>query len=417
MPSQRALFGSLRRPQPEIRTDVGTQIEWEAVLNALPVNVLVLDPVTANITYANRRSVETMHALRQYLPREVNPDQMVGTSMDVFHKNPHHQRSIVADPSRLPWRTKIRLGPKTLDLHVSAVMAQGAYIAAVLSWADVTPFTDAISAFDSAIQTALDAAGGATQTMQDSANQVLEKTGETSDAAATASTGAVGTSVNVRTVARAVEELNTANAEITQQMNRSRSVTGEAVEEARQAVTSVRALSENSNHIGQVVGMIGQIASQTNLLALNATIEAARAGPAGRGFAVVASEVKELAAQTARATDDVSRQVAMIQTATTSTASTIERIAGIIARIDESAISVGSAVEEQSATSTEIRRSVEEASGRTETVSSSVAAVAMSATDSAKSAERMLRATADLNREIEAVAAAVKLFLGEVRKI
>ncbi|WP_243214355.1 MULTISPECIES: methyl-accepting chemotaxis protein [Methylobacterium] len=387
------------------------------MLNALPVNVLVLDPVTANITYANRRSVETMHALRQYLPREVNPDRMVGTSMDVFHKNPHHQRSIVADPSRLPWRTKIRLGPKTLDLHVSAVMSQGTYIAAVLSWADVTPFTDAISAFDTAIQTALDAAGGATDTMRDSANQVLQKTGETSDAAATASSGAIGTSANVRTVARAVEELNTVNAEITHQMNRSRSVTGEAVEEARQAVASVRALSENSNHIGQVVGMIGQIASQTNLLALNATIEAARAGPAGRGFAVVASEVKELAAQTARATDDVSRQVAMIQTATTSTASTIERIAGIIARIDESAISVGSAVEEQSATSTEIRRSVEEASGRTETVSSSVAAVAMSATDSASSAERMLRATADLNREIETVAAAVKLFLGEVRKI
>jgi methyl-accepting chemotaxis protein len=107
----------------------------------------------------------------------------------------------------------------------------------------------------------------------------------------------------------------------------------------------------------------------------------------------------------------------MIQAATTSTASTIERIAGIIGRIDESAISVGSAVEEQSATSTEIRRSVEEASGRTETVSSSVAAVATSATDSADAAQSMLRATADLNREIEAVAGAVKLFLGEVRKI
>lgn len=417
MKIRRSILGALRRTHDVERTEFAPQIDSEAVLNALPVNVLVLDPVSANITYANRRSIETMHALREYLPREVDPDRMVGTSMDVFHRNPRHQRSIVADPSRLPWRTKIRLGPKTLDLHVSAVMSQGSYVAAVLSWADVTPFTDAISAFDGAIQTALDTAGGATSTLRDSARQVLEKTGETSHAAATAATGAVGTSANVRTVAEAVEQLNVANAEITQQMNRSRSVTSEAVEEARQAVASVRALSENSNHIGQVVGMIGQIASQTNLLALNATIEAARAGPAGRGFAVVASEVKELAAQTARATDDVSRQVAMIQTATTSTASTIERIAGIIGRIDESALSVGSAVEEQSATSTEIRRSVEEASGRTETVSSSVAAVAKSATDSASSAQSMLSATAELNREIDAVAAAVKLFLGEVRKI
>ncbi|WP_200927235.1 methyl-accepting chemotaxis protein [Methylobacterium sp. Leaf88] len=417
MKTQRTILDAWRRPHAENRAKVSPQMDLEAVLDALPVNVLVVDPVSANITFANRRSIETMHALRQDLPQDVDPDRMVGTSMDVFHKNPQHQRSIVADPSRLPWHTKIRLGPKTLDLHVSAVMAQGAYIAAVLSWADVTPFADAITAFDGAIRAALDGAGGATDTLRHAANQVLEKTGETSAAAATASRGASGTSANVRTVARAVEELNTANAEITQQMDRSRSVTGEAVEEAREAVTRVRALSENSGHIGQVVGMIGQIASQTNLLALNATIEAARAGPAGRGFAVVASEVKELAAQTARATDDVSRQVAMIQAATTSTASTIERIAGIIGRIDESAISIGSAVEEQSATATEIRRSVEEASGRTETVSSSVAAVATSATDSADAAQSMLRATADLNREIEAVAGAVKLFLGEVRKI
>lgn len=411
------MFGAMRRAQPDVPAEVAPQTNFEAVINALPANVLVLDPVSANITYANKRSIETMHALRQYLPREIDPDRMIGTSMDVFHKNPHHQRSIVADPARLPWRTKIRLGPKTLDLHVSAVMSHGNYIAAVLSWADVTPFADAISTFDTAIQTALDLAGGATNTLRDSANLVLEKTGETSEAAETASTGAAGTSANVRTVARAVDELNSANAEITQQMNRSRAVTSEAVEEARQAVSSVRALSENSNHIGQVVEMIGKIAHQTNLLALNATIEAARAGPAGRGFAVVASEVKELAAQTARATDDVARQVAMIQTATTTTASTIERIAGIIARIDESAISVGSAVEEQSATSTEIRSSVDEASGRTETVSSSVAAVALSAMGSATSAQSMLRATADLNREIDAVAAAVKLFLGVVRKI
>ncbi|WP_156629452.1 methyl-accepting chemotaxis protein [Methylobacterium sp. Leaf85] len=417
MTKRNSFFSVQRWANADALTEIVPPLEFEAVINALPVNVLVLDPVSANITYANKRSIETMHALRKYLPQEVDPDLMVGTSMDVFHKNPHHQRSIVADPSRLPWRAKIRLGPKTLDLHVSAVMSRGTYIAAVLSWADVTPLTDAISAFDTAIQTALDVADNATNTMRASANLVLEKTGETSDAAATASTGAVGTSANVQTVARAVRELNVANAEITQQMNRSRSVTGEAVEAARQAVANVRSLSENSDHIGQVVGMIGQIASQTNLLALNATIEAARAGPAGRGFAVVASEVKELAAQTARATEDVSRQVAMIQTATNSTATTIERIAGIIARIDESAISVGSAVEEQSATSTEISRSVAEASGRTETVSSSVAAIAMSATESVTSAQSMLSATADLNREIEAVSSAVNLFLGEVRKI
>ena len=126
MKTQRTILDAWRRPHAENRAKVSPQMDLEAVLDALPVNVLVVDPVSANITFANRRSIETMHALRQDLPQDVDPDRMVGTSMDVFHKNPQHQRSIVADPSRLPWHTKIRLGPKTLDLHVSAVMAQGA---------------------------------------------------------------------------------------------------------------------------------------------------------------------------------------------------------------------------------------------------------------------------------------------------
>ena len=271
--------------------------------------------------------------------------------------------------------------------------------------------------FESTVGGIVGQVSAAATELQATAQQMTATANETAGRSTRVASAAEEAAVNVNTVAAAAEELGASVQEIARQVAGSANLAQQAVHEADRSAGFVHTLSQSVGKIGDVVQLISSIAAQTNLLALNATIEAARAGPAGRGSAVVASEVKELAAQTARATDDVSRQVAMIQAATTSTASTIERIAGIIGRIDESAISVGSAVEEQSATSTEIRRSVEEASGRTETVSSSVAAVATSATDSADAAQSMLRATADLNREIEAVAGAVKLFLGEVRKI
>ncbi|MCC0806346.1 methyl-accepting chemotaxis protein [Methylobacterium sp. W2] len=411
---------ALARFKKETKPTIDTRmsVDFEAVLDALPVNVLVLDPTSANITYANRRSIETLHTLREHIPSSVDPDRMVGSSMDVFHKNPSHQRGIVSDPARLPWRTKIRLGPKTLDLHVSAVYSgNGDYLAAVLSWADMTPLTDAIASFDQAAQTSLGRAAEATTTVRGAAGHVLNKTGETSQAAEIASTGASGTSSNVGAVAAAVEELNASNAEINQQMNRSRSVTSAAVEEVRQAVASVQALRENSQRIERVVGMIGKIASQTNLLALNATIEAARAGVAGRGFAVVATEVKELADQTSRATSEVSQQITQIQATTTATVTMIERIAVTIARIDESAVTVAAAIEEQTATATEISRSINTASLQTRRVNESVVAVAASADSSAASAQSVLGATTELDQQINHLTQAVTVFLGEVRKI
>ena len=412
-----------KRPLPPVdaarqEKNPGTEIDFESSLNALPANVLILDPKTANIVFANQRSIETLRSLRVHLPASVNPDSMAGLSMDVFHKNPAHQRAIVSDPSRLPWRTKIKLGPKTLDLHVSAAhSAGGAYMAAVLSWSDATLFTDAITHFDTSIAAALAEAVQANDAIQGESGHVLTATGETSQAAAAASNNAAAATLNVQSVAAAVEELTASNNEITRQMNRSSEATSRAVAEARGATASVQALAERSQRIGEVLGLISNIASQTNLLALNATIEAARAGEAGRGFAVVAAEVKALAGQTAKATDEIAHQITQIQAATSQTVGAIERIGEMIQGLDESATTIAAAVEEQAATAGEISRSARETADLTGLVRSSVAHVAEAAGASTSSARNALGASGTLGQQMDRVTDAVRTFLVEVRKI
>ena len=412
------MFGASRKQDSALKAHDAVAVDFRSTLDALPVNVIIVDPSTAQVTYANRPSVETLKTLQEFLPPGVRPEAMVGTSMDVFHKRPGHQRAIVSDPTRLPWRTKIRLGPKTLDLHVSAVYApSGAYIAAVLSWADVTALAEAIKGFDATIEAAFGSSARATQEMRDAVRTVRGATEETSTAASRASASAALTNDNVQAVAAAVEEMTAANDEIARQMGDSGKATQQAVAEAERARTSVQALSEISQKIGEVVGMISAIASQTNLLALNATIEAARAGTAGRGFAVVAAEVKELANQTARATAEIAQHIAGVQNATSGTVQAIDRITDVIGLVARNTSAVSAASDEQAVTVGDIGRSVRAASDQTASVGQSIDAVTGCAGRSSASVEAALSATAHLEMQIEAMTRAVGLFVAEVRKI
>src|SRR2546428_11794721 len=163
---------------------------------------------------------------------------------------------------------------------------------------------------------------------------------------------------SVNAVAAATEQLASSVAEIGRQVTHSSGVADNAVVKAGQTTEMVESLSAAGEKIGDVLRLIGAIASQTNLLALNATIEAARAGEAGRGFAVVASEVKELASQTAKATEEIAGQVAGMQTATQDSVAAIKTIGGTIGRISEIASTIAAAVEEQGAATQEIARNV-----------------------------------------------------------
>ena len=238
---------------------------------------------------------------------------------------------------------------------------------------------------------------GAMQTTAQGMAAIAEETSRQSTAVAAAAEQAA---TNVQTVASAAEELSSSIAEIARQVAQSSQIAGGAVEEADHTNAQIQGLAEAANKIGEVVALITDIADQTNLLALNATIEAARAGDAGKGFAVVASEVKNLANQTAKATEEISGQIGGIQTATQDAVTAIGSIAKTIGEIDEIASTIAAAVEEQGAATSEIARNVEQAASGTKEVSSNITGVTQAAGETGEAASQQLTIASTVSGQV-----------------
>ncbi|WP_110208236.1 methyl-accepting chemotaxis protein [Nocardioides daejeonensis] len=607
-----------------------------AVLDQLPTRVMLADRDLV-ITYANPATVEGLRRLADWIP--VAPEEVVGSSLDIFHKDPSYQRRLLADPGLLPRRALIRVGPETLDLNVVALHDEsGAYVGAMATWDNVTDKLDserraaeatadaaavnkvltglaAADSEDAAVRVALDTVRAefgwaygsfwrvdpadhllkfvvesgdagpefrkvtleasfaegvglsgrtwaqrdlyftqdigemtdcsrapvaqavgvksgicfplvvegqvvgtmdffATETLYPSAERLdalrnvgrlvssaLERVAradadreaaadlarkvemvldvvkaaaegdftrellvsgsdaigqlagglsellatlrgsmgeightadslavaaeqltilsqgmgegatQTSDRAASASSASVEVSASIQTVATAAEEMTASIREIAKNATEAATVATSAVTVAGAAQETVASLGESSAEIGQVIKVITSIAQQTNLLALNATIEAARAGDAGKGFAVVANEVKELAKETAKATDDIGQKIEAIQTDTQGAVSAISEIADVIGRINDIQTSIASAVEEQTATTNEIARSVTEAATGANGIASDVTQVAGAADDTRQGAQNTLQSATDL----AAMAAELKALVARFR--
>jgi len=269
--------------------------------------------------------------------------------------------------------------------------------------------------FQSSVGAVVDTVSSASTQLQGSAHALsstAEETNRQSTAVAAASEQAT---VNVRTVAAAAEELSASITEISQQVSQSSQMAQNAVTEANRADKMVQGLVASSQKIGEVLSIISDIAEQTNLLALNATIEAARAGDAGKGFAVVAAEVKNLANQTAKATEEIGGQISGIQNATKDAVTAIQGIGKNIAEINQVAGAIAAAIEEQSAATREIAENVQQASAGTSEVASNIVGVTKAAGETGQASSQVLESARELSKQAETLRNQVGSFIETVR--
>jgi methyl-accepting chemotaxis protein len=270
-------------------------------------------------------------------------------------------------------------------------------------------------AFEGAVGEIVETVSSASTELEASADALTTTATRSQELSTMVAAASEEASTNVQSVASATEELSSSVNEISRQVQESARMANEAVDQAQHTNNRVGELSQAAARIGDVVELINTIAGQTNLLALNATIEAARAGEAGRGFAVVASEVKALAEQTAKATGDIGRQIADIQSATQDSVNAIKEISGTIGKLSEISSTIAAAVEEQGAATQEISRNVQQAAMGTTQVSAHISDVKQGATETGAASAQVLSAAQSLSGDSNRLKLEVGKFLNSVR--
>ena len=416
---------------------IGTMVTWEVItaklkketevakvksmMDQAPMNVMFANTDLV-IEYMNPASAKTLKGLEHLLP--VRVDQMIGQDIDVFHKNPSYQRGILADPKNLPRKANIQVGEETLELLVSAIYDQDKkFLGSMVTWEVITEklarekrevelveenkialekrereIKDTLKKTLVVVNKNAESLSDSSEELSSVAQQMSSSSEQTATQSNVAASSAESVSKNVSTVATAAEEMSAATREISKNASDAARVAATAVKVAGDTSKTVNKLGESSVEIGKVIKVITSIAQQTNLLALNATIEAARAGEAGKGFAVVANEVKELAKQTAVATEDIGQKIDAIQADTKGSVEAITHISTIINQINEIQSTIASAVEEQTATTTEIARNAGEAASGSTEIARNIASVSSAARDTSEGAGKTLTSSSELAR-------------------
>ncbi len=393
-----------------------TETEMARVMSMMenaPINVMCAD-LDLKIQYMNPASTKTLKSIEHLLPIKV--EQMLGHSIDVFHKVPDHQRKLLADPKNLPHQAHIKVGDETLDLLVNAIYDNNQkYLGPMVTWeviteklateAKIKEATEKEKAIGAKLKEGVSEVADISTTLASASEELTSVSStmgaaaeETSSQATVVSAAAEEVSKNVQSVATGSEELSASFKEIAKTTTDAAKVASEAVSVAEETNVTVGKLGESSAEIGSIIKVITSIAQQTNLLALNATIEAARAGEAGKGFAVVANEVKELAKETTKATENIGKMIETIQGDTKGAVDAIGHIGGIIKQVNDFMNTIASAVEEQLATTNEMTRNVSQASQGTDEIASNILNVAEAAKGTAEGAVQTQTSAAELSK-------------------
>ena len=359
------------------------------------------------IQYMNPASHKTFKSLEQYLP--VSADEIIGQTLDLFLNDPSHQRHLLSDVKNLPLRLETGIGPESVELCLSAIYDQSdKLLGTMVTWEVITEKLTRVKrerelagTMESVLKKVADnstAIAAASEELSAVSTQMSSNAEETSAQSHAVSAASEQVSKSTQTVATGIEEMDASIREIAKNASDAARVATTAVKVAEATNAKIAKLGESSLEIGNVVKVITSIAQQTNLLALNATIEAARAGEAGKGFAVVANEVKELAKETAKATEEISLKIATIQADTQGAVEAIDQISTVINQINDISSTIASAVEEQTATTAEISRSVAEASRGTAEIVQNITSVATAAQHTTQGAENSQCAAQELAR-------------------
>ncbi len=268
--------------------------------------------------------------------------------------------------------------------------------------------------FESHVGKIVESVAGAAGELHANAQNLSNMAEDTTRQTTTIASATEEASASVQTVASAAEELSASISEINRQVQESSRVAGSAVEEVKRTDKTVSTLAEAATQIGDVVKLIQAIAEQTNLLALNATIEAARAGEAGKGFAVVASEVKNLANQTAKATEEIASKIVTVQNVSNESVEAIRSIGGIIERMNDITGLIANALHQQEAATHEISKNVQQASAGTNEVSGSISCVTQVMVESQRGTRDVLKAATALSKQADTMRHGIQDFLGRL---
>ncbi len=400
---------------------VGAMLTWDVVTKKLemeeslarimsmmenaPINVMAAD-LDFRLVYMNPKSRETLKSVERLLPKPV--DQLLGQSIDIFHKAPEHQRRMLRDDRQLPHQAKIKLGEHTLHLMVNAIYDQNRkFLGPMVVWEIIT---DKLALVNTLEETSSQLAAAADELSATATN--LSKNAElTAGQSMQASSNTEEVSKGVQTVATNTEEMAASIKEIARNSSEAASISKDTLKKAQETNKSISQLGISSQEIGNVIKVISSIAQQTNLLALNATIEAARAGDAGKGFAVVANEVKELAKQTAKATEDITNRIGAIQKDSSSAVDAIGTIATVIEKLNSISMTIAASIEEQTATTNEVARVVKESNRGVE----GIAEVVKSVSDAAKQSSSGASQTLDAARNLAMLAERLKQLVKSIK--